>query len=255
MVTSNRWQRAQHYEAGYWERQAADIAAGAASQLEWYGWRAGQLADALRSVGLDALTTGEARVVEVGSGPVGVASFFPARVRVAVDPLERFYASNSVLTTHRSPAVEYREGRGEALPCDDAAFDLAIIENCIDHVQDMHGVMRELRRVLRPGGTLYLTVNCRSAKGYWIHRVLSRLRLDPGHPHTFTPDRLERLIRSHGFQVVRTWGLQTHDEARRADLASSARKDRLKGRLDVSEFAVAAIAVLLGIPTPVASGP
>jgi SAM-dependent methyltransferase len=242
VVTPNRWRSAQQYEAGYWERQAADIAAGAASQLDWYGWRAEQLAIALRAAGLDELTRGEARVIEVGSGPVGVASFFPARTRVAVDPLARFYASNPVLTAHRSSAVDYREGRGEALPCESAGFDLAIIENCIDHVQDMHGVMRELRRVVCPGGTLYLTVNCRSARGYWVHRVLSRLRLDPGHPHTFTPDRLERMIRGHGFDARRTWALQTHNEARRADLTSSVRKDRLKGYLDVSEFAVAVIA-------------
>lgn len=246
MVTSLRWRHAQAYEAGYWERQAADIAAGVTSQLSWYGWRADQLVEALRAAGLGALAEGNARVVEVGSGPVGVASFFPARVRVAVDPLERAYASNPILTAQRSPDVEYREGRGEALPCDDAAFDLAIIENCIDHVQDMHAVMRELCRVLRPGGTLYLTVNCRSAKGYWIHRALSRLRLDPGHPHTFTPDRVERMIRGHGFDVRRTWALQTHDEARRADLASSVRKDRLKAYLDVSEFTVAVIGVLPG---------
>jgi SAM-dependent methyltransferase len=250
MVTPSRWGRAQEYEAGYWTRQAADIAAGTASQLEWYGWRADQLAQALRDAGLGNLSAGDASVVEVGSGPVGVASFFPARVRVAVDPLERVYAANPVLTAHRSPDVDYRQGRGEALPCDDGAFDLAIIENCIDHVQDMHGVMRELRRVLRPGGTLYLTVNCRSAKGYWVHRVLSRLRLDPGHPHTFTPARVGRLVEDHGFRPLRTWELQSHGEARRADLASSSRKDRLKGYLDVSEFAVAVIAERADLPEP-----
>ena len=240
MVTPERWKRAQQYETGYWDRpeKAEEIANQAPA---WYGWRAGRLVEELDATGLKSLSDGSARVVEVGSGPVGVAKYFPARQRVAVDPLDKVYASNPGLASHRNGDVDYREGRGEALPVDTRAFDLAIIENCIDHVQDMDAVMRELKRVLAPGGVLYLTVNCRSPGGYWMHRLLSRLRIDAGHPHTFTPERAEALMRKHGFTVRRTWAMQELEAARRADLASPVRKDRLKARLGVSEFAVALI--------------
>ena len=226
---------------GFWERQATEIAVGATSQLGWYGWRADQLIKVLLDLNLTHLTNGNANMIEIGSGPVGIASFFPALRRVAVDPLDGFYARNPVLIAKRDAGVEYREGTGEALPCESDDFDLVVIENCIDHVQDVHRVMCEIRRALRPGGTLYLTVNCRTASGYWVHRLLSRLRIDAGHPHTFTSDCAERLLHYHGFTILRTWYLQTYRDSRRADLASRIMKDRLKAYLRVSEFAVAMI--------------
>jgi len=240
MASQGRWQRAQQYEAAYWDRpeKANEVVRDAPA---WYGWRAEQLAENLRHAGFGHLADGGARVIEIGSGPVGVARYFPARVRMAVDPLNDVYGANPGLAAHRSADVDYRAGVGEQLPTSDASFDLAIIENCIDHVQDVGAVMRELRRILVPGGVLYLTVNCRSPVGYWVHRALSRTRIDAGHPYTFTPDRAEALMRKHDFLVRKTWALQSLEEARKSDLASPSSKDRLKAILGVSEYAVALI--------------
>jgi SAM-dependent methyltransferase len=240
MATAERWKRAQQYEASYWisEEKAAEVAKDAPI---WYGWRAEQLVLQLQNAGCARVADGSARVIEVGSGPVGVARYFPATYRMAVDPLDATYAANPLLSAHRNGEVDYREGRGEALPGPTAEFDLAIIENCIDHVQDMDAVMRELHRVLKPGGILYLTVNCRAPLGYWVHRALSRTRIDAGHPHTFTPERAQVLMERHGFDVHHRWNLQTYEAARAADLASGSSKDKMKALLGVSEFAVALI--------------
>ena len=240
MVGLGRWKAAQRYEQGYWASQAEQIAAGATSQLDWYKWRSDQLVQRLRRCGFTALTEATARVLEVGGGPVGVASFYPSGRAVLVDPLEAFYGSNEVLRKLRNPRAEYAAARGESLPVETGTFDLAIIENCIDHVQDAHGVMQELGRALRPDGILYLTVNCRSPLGYVVHRVLSTLRLDPGHPHTFTPPRVAAMLRRHGFEPVDT-EIGSYEEARRADLASPTRRARLKARLGVSEFVTSVI--------------
>ena len=88
MVTQERWKRAQAYESGYWDRaeKADEVAAQAPA---WYGWRAERLVEELRATELFRLVDGSARVIEVGSGPVGVAKYFPARIRVAVDPLDQ----------------------------------------------------------------------------------------------------------------------------------------------------------------------
>jgi SAM-dependent methyltransferase len=240
MVGLGRWKAAQRYEQGYWARQAEQIAAGATSQLDWYRWRSDQLVQRLVRCGLGTLTEGAATVLEVGGGPVGVASYFPSSRAVLVDPLESFYGSNEVLRKLRNPRAEYASGRGESLPVESGAFDLAIIENCIDHVQDAQGVMRELGRALRPAGVLYLTVNCRSKTGYVVHRTLSSLRLDPGHPHTFTPPRVAALLRAHGFEPVDT-EIGSYEAARREDLASPTRKARLKALLGVSEYVTSVI--------------
>jgi SAM-dependent methyltransferase len=241
MVSVQRWHSAQAYELGYWERQAQAIAEGAMSQLEWYRWRADQLADRLRALELDHLADGSARVIEVGSGPVGVASFFPARHRVAIDPLADRYARLPALVALRSPDVRYLRGVGEELPAETGGSDLALIENCIDHVRDIDAVMRELHRVLRPGGILYLTVNCRTRWGYLMHRTLSRLNVDRGHPHTFTPERARRLLTHRAFELL-WFDVGSPREARRDDLASSDPRTRLKGVLGVSEFVASAVA-------------
>src|SRR5262249_13987199 len=113
MVTLQRWGNAQDYELGYWQQQATEVAAGAISQLNWYQWRADQLVARLRELGLTSLTTGQARVIEVGSGPVGVAGAFPAQERVAIDPLAEQYARLPGLTELRSKEVRYLKGVGE----------------------------------------------------------------------------------------------------------------------------------------------
>ena len=248
MVSSARWQSAQRYERGYWESVAARIADGSSTQLEWYRWRAEQLALRLRSLGLERLTEGRARVLEVGSGPVGVVGFFPATERLAIDPLEPYYSSNATLTALRNPLVAYRQGSAEALPCESARYDLVIIENCIDHVRDVTAAMSELKRALSPSGTLYLTVNCRTKWGFVVHRALSRLRVDAGHPHTFTPNRAERLLRDNGFETLQ-FEVGSYRAARKADLEAPERRARVKGFLGISEFVVSAVAQPTKNPT------
>ncbi len=243
MVNVARWRSAQRYERAYWESQAAQIAVGSLAQMDWYKWRAEQLAKRLRTLGQDPLTRGAADVIEIGSGPLGVIAYFPAGHRVAVDPLAASYAENTVLTTLRPPDVEYRSGAGEDLPCPSRSCDLVIMENCIDHVRDVAAVMREIERVLRPEGVLYLTVNCRTAWGFVLHRCLSRLRLDAGHPHTFTASRARALV-TRGSTAFRLLQLETASpwDARRTDLRSTDLRARLKGILGVSEHVVTIVA-------------
>ena len=241
MVTVGRWRRAQAYERSYWEAQAQAIAAGTISQLDWYRWRADQLVSRLRALGLTNLTMGGARVLEVGCGPIGVAAFFPAIERVAIDPLESFYALDPVLTQLRAPTVQYLEGAGEHLPCPGERYDLAIVENCIDHVRDVQAVRGELLRVLQPDGILYLTVNFRTPWGFLVHRVLSRLNIDRGHPHTFTARRARRLLDGRGFRIL-SFEAGSTAEARLGDLRSPELRARLKGLLGVSEATASVIA-------------
>jgi SAM-dependent methyltransferase len=236
-----RWQQAQQYERRYWEMLAARITEGSVSQLDWYRWRADKLALRFSALGLQHLCRGDARVVEVGCGPIGLIGFFPAAERVAVDPLEEFYARNSTLTELRDSSVQYRGGVGERLPCESARYDLAIIENCIDHVQDAHTVKQELGRVLKPHGVLYLTVNCRTPWGFVVHRVLSMLRIDAGHPYTFTPPRLKVFLEDGTFRILSLEG-GSPIEALRADLRSRHAKARLKALLGISEFLVTVVA-------------
>lgn len=51
-----------------------------------------------------------------------------------------------------------RLGDVQDMPFDDDSFDLVLATDIIEHVPDDTQAMRELRRVLKPGGTLLLTV-------------------------------------------------------------------------------------------------
>ncbi len=237
MVSGERWKTAQGYERGYWEHVAETVASGSVQKIGFYEWRANELRKRLQRLGLDDLVGGQARVVEIGGGPVGILPHFAAVERESIDPLESYYRTNPEFSPFRSSEVTYREGVGESLPSETSRFDLAIIENCIDHVQDVDAVLEEIRRVLKPGGVLYLTVNVRSAWGYWVHRGLARFALDPGHPHTFTARGIVRRVEKHGFEV-RDLERAPLKEAWLGDLKAPSLKRRTKAILGVTAFVV-----------------
>jgi len=52
--------------------------------------------------------------------------------------------------------VEVRQGFAEALPVDDASIDVVISNGVINLCPDKVGVMREISRVLKPGGRIQI---------------------------------------------------------------------------------------------------
>lgn len=56
------------------------------------------------------------------------------------------------------PAVEWRSGSAEALPLDDATFDAVISQFGLMFFADRPGAIREMLRVLTPGGVLAVAV-------------------------------------------------------------------------------------------------
>jgi ubiquinone/menaquinone biosynthesis C-methylase UbiE len=55
------------------------------------------------------------------------------------------------------PDAEFRTGRLEALPIEDASVDLLTCTLALTHVEELGPVMREFARVLRPGGRAVLS--------------------------------------------------------------------------------------------------
>ncbi len=53
----------------------------------------------------------------------------------------------------------YLQANGSTLPFDDEAFDLVFCNCVLEHVQEDRAALEEMRRTLRPGGLLYLTVD------------------------------------------------------------------------------------------------
>ncbi len=90
--------------------------------------------------------------LDVGCGPGALTGVLVQRLGVgsvsACDPSPPFVADCAA----RYPGVDIRAGRAEAIPFDDATFDVALAQLVFHFVTDPEQAAAELRRVLRPGG-------------------------------------------------------------------------------------------------------
>jgi ubiquinone/menaquinone biosynthesis C-methylase UbiE len=71
-------------------------------------------------------------------------------------------------------SVEGRVADAEALPYDDDTFDLVVGHAVLHHIPDLDTAMREVLRVLKPGGR-FVFAGEPTEKGDWVARRLSRL--------------------------------------------------------------------------------
>jgi SAM-dependent methyltransferase len=98
----------------------------------------------------------DAHVIEVGSGAHGLIFYFGSEHGIGVDPLAVSYRNLFPRWQSCAPTVA---AAGESLPFPDQSFDIAICDNVVDHAESPLRIMRELARILVPGGLLYFTVN------------------------------------------------------------------------------------------------
>src|SRR5258706_4095638 len=106
---------------------------------------------------LDAVSAAPGvRVLDIATGPGYVASAAKQRGAdvIAVD----FAPAMVAYARHLDPALDVREGDAEALPFDAASFDAAIVSFGLLHFARPDLALREMRRVLRPGGRAPFTV-------------------------------------------------------------------------------------------------
>lgn len=87
----------------------------------------------------------------------------PAHV-TGVDPSAGMLAENR----KRNP-VTLLEGKGEALPCAEATFDFVSMGYALRHVEDLHQLFNEFRRVLRPGGRVLILEITRPKSAVALH--------------------------------------------------------------------------------------
>lgn len=116
-------------------------------------------------------------VLDVGGGPTSGlyhSPFMLAARRIVLDPLahefQQMIRDDYNHYRNRKDAEEVA-GYAEAIPFADRTVDCVISFNSLDHWVDWQQGIREIRRVIRPGGKMFLYVN------------LGRPSETPGHPH------------------------------------------------------------------------
>jgi len=173
-------------------------------------WRKATVREAVRpgDYVLDACCgTGDLAVAANRAGAAGVVGLdFSGRM------LER--------ARRKAPELEFVQGDVLALPFEDASFESAVVGFGVRNVEDLEAALRELRRVLRPGGRVGI-LEITTPRGWlapfyrlWFDRIVPLLgRLLPGgDAYTYLPasvrrfpgpEELAALLGSCGFEAVR----------------------------------------------------
>jgi SAM-dependent methyltransferase len=102
--------------------------------------------------------TAGTRALDVGCGPGALTGELVARLGAssvtAVDPSESFVAA----ARERYPGVDVQVASAESLPFPDGSFDAALAQLVVHFMSDPVGGIREMARVVRPGGTVVACV-------------------------------------------------------------------------------------------------
>jgi demethylmenaquinone methyltransferase/2-methoxy-6-polyprenyl-1,4-benzoquinol methylase len=100
------------------------------------------------------------RVLDVASGTAAVAIELaraaPERTIVGIDQSPEMLAAGRkrVAAAGLAERIELREGRAESLPFADAEFDALTFTYLLRYVEDVPATLRELARVVKPGGVI-----------------------------------------------------------------------------------------------------
>jgi len=135
---------------------------------------------------------------------------------VALTGIDRVPAMLEVAKKRLYQRAALLEGEAQKLPFDDAKFCLVTSTNALHYFPNVDTALREIRRVISPGGNLIITDWCRD---YFWMKVLNGLLpwTRHAHVHTFSVIELKRCLVEAGFSIVNEkkrkidwfWGLMT----------------------------------------------
>jgi SAM-dependent methyltransferase len=109
--------------------------------------------------------------------------------------------SELLRTRHPGRDLPVSVGDLAALDLPDAAFDGAVCAEVLEHLEDDRAALAELRRVLRPGGVLAVSVPAGPWRYSWVD-------LWAGHRRRYTAGDLRERLAEAGFPraAVASWG-------------------------------------------------
>ena len=182
-------------------------------------------------------------VLDVGCGGGLLAEEF-ARLGCDVTGVDPSQPSLEAARQHAERAglnISYQLGRGEQLPAGDASFDVVYCCDVLEHVDDVHAVVAEISRALKPGGVfLYDTINRTAASKLVVIKLMQEWRWSsfvPPHLHDWSkfikPRELEAIMRQEGLEPRQLVGLVPAASPLRM---IKAMRDRKKGKITYGEF-------------------
>lgn len=166
--------------------------------VHWWFTARRRILLALLDRNLSAAPPAGRRILDVGCGTGTMLTY-----------LSRFGTAEGVDIDEE--AIEYCRARGltrvsqspaGTLPFGDDSFDLVTALDVIEHIEDDLGAMREIRRVLKPGGQLLMTVP--AYRFLWGRQDEINL-----HKRRYRAPQVRERLRSAGFAVQRLTYMNT----------------------------------------------
>jgi SAM-dependent methyltransferase len=125
--------------------------------------------------------------------------------RIDVKPLDPALAAYVQAIRSR---LDYVQGKAEDIPAPPSSYDLVACINVVDHAQNPELILREIDRVLVPGGMFVFGVNTLSTIGEWKWKLMRRAHPSHwhflAHPHTYQWRRADALVRGIRGEVLWT---------------------------------------------------
>jgi len=140
-----------------------------------------------------------------------------------IDPAEDAIEAARAHASANGRTIHYDVGVGEALPYDDQHFDAVVCVDVLEHVADLAQVIREIARVLKPGGMLcFDTINRNPLASFAVVTMAEDvLRLLPQGTHDpdmfIKPDELLGKLRDAGLAPDGITGFGPRGMDRRGD--------------------------------------
>jgi len=155
----------------------------------WYRGRRTVIERVVEALGLPA----HARILDAGCG--SGRNMVELAGHGAVTGVE--LSDASVTLARARGCGEVVAGSVLEMPFADDSFDMAVSLDVIEHLDDDHGALRELRRVVRPGGALLVTVP--AYQWLWSgHDVINH------HRRRYTRRSMQRAAEAAGWRQERT---------------------------------------------------
>jgi SAM-dependent methyltransferase len=159
-----------------------------------HAWFAGRTRAILKYLDAElgpAPLSGERLILDIGSGAGNMAHHLAHYGRVI--GLESNLRPLAVAQTR---GLEALGGLGNRLPFPDGTFDVVALLDTLEHIPDEFGVLREIHRVLKPGGRLVVTVPALM----WLWSYNDEIN---AHQRRYTAEELEQKLALSGLDVRR----------------------------------------------------
>lgn len=106
-----------------------------------------------------------------------------------------------------APQIHYKEASLDSLDFADEYFDVIVMNQVLEHIQEDEQVLKEMRRLLKNRGVFILGV---PNEGCFLARLRNNLiqpeiRKNTDHVHFYTVGHLQNILRKNKFKIISIW--------------------------------------------------